>query len=234
MKVISQRLIFQAERILNPPSNFILGHSRYSCADATPTERGKGIFNIPLIPIADRKTKITHIYSSVSANTSEISKQVSPNVDLGIYSMKSNNLSLFEDFSDEQLIDCNLSVNGDSLNHGNLNKTELRETSYSKIADNIIAFDAVSDPVSPNNNELLFFPYRLGNNKPSIINKLTHIYSLAYDSNTQVNAGIELPSQTKYIVIMPFVSIPIPPSRFRVSIGKISVSILLNLILEDE
>jgi hypothetical protein len=234
MKIISQKIIFQASRIINPPSDFILGKSRYACADDTTTEHGKGIFNIPVIPTESRKTRITHIFSSVAANTSEISKQVSPSVEIGIYAMSDNNLSLFDCFSEEEITGCNLSLNDDPLTLDNLNAKSFHESNYAKTPDNIVSFNSVSNPISANSNELLFFPYRLANNKPSIVNKLNHVYSIAYDSNIQINTGIELPSQTKYIVLLPFVSVPIPPSRFRISIGKISVSILLNMILEDE
>ncbi len=234
MKIISQKLIFQADRITNPPSNFILGNSRYSCADATPTSRGKGSFNIPFISTDGRKTCITHIFSSISSNTSEISKQVSPIIEVGIYTITENNLSIFDCFSEEDITDCNLTINNNPLNYSNLASESFHESHYSKTPDNIISFDAVSDITSSHNNDLLFFPYRLTNNKASIVNKLNHVYSLAYDSNTQISTRIELPSQTKYIVLLPFVSIPITPSRFRVSIGKISVAVLLNMILEDE
>ncbi len=234
MKIISQKLIFQAERITNPPSDFILGNSRYLCSDATATEHGKGLFNLPVIPTDNRKSKITHIFSSISTNTSEISKQVSPNVEIGIFSLSENNLSMFDCFSETEINDCDLRINGNKLNSSNLISESLHESNYSKTPDNIISFDAVNNPSASNNNELLFFPYRLTNNKASIINKLTHIYSLAYDSNTQINANIDIPSQTKFIVLLPFVSIPIPPSRFRVSVGKISVSILMNMIIEEQ
>lgn len=233
MKVISQKLIFQSERLINPRSDFILGNSRYLCSEATTSEHGKGLFNIPIIPTDARKSKITHIYSSLCINNSEISKQVSPNVEIGIYSMPENDLSMFDCFEKSLIEDCELSLNNNKIVPERILLTSFNESNYSKTPDNIISFNAVNDFSSPLNNELLFYPYRLNNNKPSIINKLTHIYSLAYDSNTQINTNIELPSQTRYIALMPFVSIPIPASRYRVSVGKISVSILFNMVIEE-
>lgn len=233
MKTISQKLIFQAERIINPKSDFILGNSRYLCSDPTPSEQGKGLFNIPVIPTDNRKSRIIHIFSSISINNSEISKQVSPNVEIGIYSLPENNLSMFDCFSDADFNDCELSLNNNKILSSKLLSTSFNESNYSKTPDNIISFNSLSNPSSPLNNELLFFPYRLNNNKPSIINKLNHIYSIAFDSNTQINTNIELPSQTGYIALLPFVSIPIPPSRYRISVGKISVSILFNMVIED-
>lgn len=234
MKIISQRLIFQAERITNPPSNFILGNSRFSCADPTATHHGNGRFNIPIISTENRKSKITHIFSSICSNTSEISKQVSPIIEIGIYTLAENNLSLFNCFTEDELTSCNLTLNNNPLSLDNLNSTSFNESNYSKTPDNIIYFDAVNDPLSSENNELLFFPYRLTNNKPSILNNLNHLYSLAYDSNTEINTTIDIPSQTKYLAILPFVSIPIPASRFRISMGKISIAILLNIIMEND
>lgn len=236
---VSQKLIFSIEKLVNP-SNAKENLKQQYTPKTADLQNGRAIYSFGAIQLNSFKSKITNLTASIETNSSAIRKQIPPIVKIDFATSKTKNLYFFKQIKESKLFETDFKFNNTSIN----NFSELDEETFNTeanpvFANNIVEFDStvIDDPPNQDyKNELIYLP--MGNkNRPTIYDELAIFYSLSFQEWINLQTPIYLPEQSNYLLVFPYVTIPVPPSVFRNNIlreiyGTISVSILLNYNIE--
>lgn len=223
-KNISKKLVFIAEYILNPSSyRFLFNEEVLKTADSKP---GAGRFNFAAFDVKGNVV-IDKITASLSVNNSQVGKQIQPITSLSLFSHTSQTLSFLKTIEESKLDETQFRFNGNRvIDYDALSSKEFESSDKSRIPENLISFD------SDLNRDLIYFPQPVKGGK-SIVDNLNLLYNFSFQDYFQGSPMIEIPPATKLVMVFPNVSLPIPPSRFRASMGTIAVGIQLNIGYEE-
>jgi hypothetical protein len=221
---VSHKLVYIADKVINPVDDSqLLNLSRVKTA----TE-GKGLFSFCSINLNDRKLAIKNIDASVSSNFSS-SKGIEPNVQLFFLGSGSNSFDFLKKIPDLEFEESGLIINNETiLNKNDLDNKEFISINKSLTPLNVIKFNSTL------NNELVFIP-QPSKNEDSILNEFQNIYTTSFTNRFEKNSRIEIPIETKYLLVFPVASMPVPIPRnpLNVKTGNIKVSIILNFEIEE-
>ena len=114
------------------------------------------------------------------------------------------------------------------LNKGDLAGKEFSAVNQSLTPANVIKFNSTL------NDELVFIP-QPSKNQPSILEGLTSIYTTSFTDRFEKESSVYIPSQTKYLLVFPLVSMPIPIPRNPdiIRFGNIKVSVIVNFEINE-
>lgn len=244
-KVYSQSLIYHVERLVNPTSyNTLIKNSAelvddtidlskkpsgMSDSDYIEQQTPHALFNFLAIEIT-KKTKIKKIVASLVNNFSVVGKSIIPITKLSFYSLQNRNLDFFKNIDEPTLNLCKLSIDGTEYNSytdfATTGKNTFKVSERDRIPTNVVKFRSDNFKTYP------FLP-RTVKSKKSIIDPLSNFFNVSFSENLETNPNLDIQSQTKYLLIFPSASVPIPRSIVHTNSGNISVEILINLVLED-
>ena len=238
MQQVSQKLIFSIEKLLNPsPSDSI---KSLEIPKTAPLLNGKALFNFGAIKLDSTRNCIKNLTASLETNYSAVKKQINPITRLQFFTLSANNLSFLNSIPESKLLETGLSFDEQNLtSYSETNSTNFKVTTNSKYPENIIEFNSTVIDNPTNNDypdELPFLPIAI-KNRPTILDGLQGFYGISFQEYINIPEKIFVPDQSEYLLIFPYVTIPVPPSVVRsgvtrVSYGTISSSILLNFALE--
>jgi hypothetical protein len=221
---VSHKLVYITDKVINPVDDSqLLNLSRVKTALG-----GKGLFSFPAIKLGNRKVVIENIDASTSSNFSS-SKGIQPNVQLFFMGSGSNNYDFLKSIPDLEFEESGLIVNNQSiLIKDDLNGKEFTSVNQSLTPVNVIKFNSTL------NDELAFIP-QPAKNEDSILDGLSSIYTTSFIDRFDKTSPIEIPIQTKYLLVFPMVSMPVPIPRnpLIVRTGNIKISIILNFTLRE-
>ncbi|MDX1958358.1 MAG: hypothetical protein SFU98_07280 [Leptospiraceae bacterium] len=219
-RYINQKLIYIVENILNPSSFSYLLHEK--TLETAPSFNGKAKYNFAAFAISG-KVVIEKITASLTTNNSQVGRQIQPITNLSFFTTTVENLHFYKKIDESKLVETNFKFNGiPKVSHSQLSKTYFNASDKVRVPENIVSFDADL------NKELIYLPHKVkGVN--SIVDEIVPVYNCSFDFYFQDQPQLEIPSQAKYLLIFPTASLPIPPSRIRVSQGTIAVGIDLYI-----
>ena len=136
---------------------------------------------------------------------------------------------ILSNIEDDDFEQSGLIVNNESiLNKGDLAGKEFSAVNQSLTPANVIKFNSTL------NDELVFIP-QPSKNQPSILEGLTSIYTTSFTDRFEKESSVYIPSQTKYLLVFPLVSMPIPIPRNPdiIRFGNIKVSVIVNFEINE-
>jgi hypothetical protein len=235
---VSQKLIFSVEKLLNPsPTDSI---KSLEIPKTAPLLNGKALYNFGAIKLDSTKNCIKNLTASLDTNYSAVKKQINPITRLQFFTVSNNNLSFLNSISESKLTETNFTFSEVNLNSfSDTNSTNFQLTTNSKYPENIIEFNCTVIDNPTNNDypdELPYLPIAI-KNRPTILSGMQGFYAISFQEYINIPDRILIPDQSEYVLIFPYVTIPVPPSITRsgvtrISHGTISISILLNFQLE--
>lgn len=234
MQTVSQKLIFSVEKLLNPsPADSL---KSVEIPKTAPLLDGKALYNFAATKLESRQNYIKNLNASLEANYSILRKQVTPITRLLFTTVSKNSISFLNNIREDKLTETNLKFKNDLItSYSQASSTMFDTTDSAKFPENIIEFEAtvIDDPSNDNYpDELPYLPIALKNRK-TIFDSLKIFYALSFQDTLNIPETIWIPPQSEYLLIFPFVSVPVPPSVVRsgvtrVSYGTITTSTLLN------
>lgn len=235
MSSIAQKLLFSAENVLGASSSDILKDLELprSAVTVDPEMLGKGSYSIATIRLPKRVNRIESITATLAENYSSTKKNSNPISQLMIFGTSSESL-YFARYIDELLFSkSNLKFNGIPINNrSDLSKLKLNFNNVTNSPNNIFSFNAV--PNSDNTkHELHFFP-KYVKDTPCIFGDLTRFFWFSFYDQFTVKNPIKIPSQIEYLLIFPYATLPVVPSKTSNATANIYTSYFLNLELGEE
>lgn len=221
---VSHKLVYISEKVINPTDESLL----LNLGRVKTTTGGKGLFSFVAVKLGNKNTVLQNIDASTSSNFST-AKGIQPNVQLFFMGVNSNSLEFFKNIPDDKFEESGLIANNKQiLTKDDLTGEEFTSVNQSLTPVNVIKFNSTLD------NELVFIP-QPSQNEDSILDGLTSIYNTSFVDRFTKESSIAIPSQTKYLLVFPFVSMPVPIPRNPLNIrwGNIAISILLNFKLQE-
>lgn len=223
-RLISQKLIFNADKVINP-EGVLLSEGYFQTARDL---EGSAYFNFCAIPLYGKKTTITSISASLAENYSSIGRSVHPVSQLGFYTYNSDTISFLDSIDESKLAECKLEIDNEPIrNFDDLKKSYYTSEGGERFVKNVIKFNSdLSD-------KLLYLP-RSTKNEPSIVDSMKRFFQLSFTELASVSYPITIPSQASYLLIFPFVTMPIRSSLILKTPGNLAVAIFLNILIEEE
>lgn len=221
---VSHKLVYIADKVINPIDDTqLLNLARVKTALG-----GKGLFSFAAIKLPTKNTVLQNVDASTSSNFSS-SKGIQPNIQLFFMGVNSNSFNFLSNIEDDDFEQSGLIVNNESI----LNKSDLAGKEFSAVNQsltpaNVIKFNSTL------NDELVFIP-QPSKNQPSILEGLTSIYTTSFTDRFEKESSVYIPSQTKYLLVFPLVSMPIPIPRNPdiIRFGNIKVSVIVNFEINE-
>lgn len=221
---VSHKLVYIADKVINPIDDTqLLNLARVKTALG-----GKGLFSFAAIKLPTKNTFLQNLDASTSSNFSS-SKGIQPNIQLFFMGVNSNSFNFLSNIEDDDFEQSGLIVNNESI----LNKSDLAGKEFSAVNQsltpaNVIKFNSTL------NDELVFIP-QPSKNQPSILEGLTSIYTTSFTDRFEKESSVYIPSQTKYLLVFPLVSMPIPIPRNPdiIRFGNIKVSVIVNFEINE-
>jgi hypothetical protein len=221
---VSHKLVYIANKVINPiDDTLLLNQGRVKTALG-----GNGLFSFVAIKLGDKNTVLENIDVSTSSNFSS-SKGIQPNVQLLFMGANSKSLDFFKNIPDEKFEQSALVINNQPIpTKADIDNLEFRSIDQSLIPENVVRFNSTLD------NELIFLPQPM-KGESSILDSLTNIYTTSFVDRFDKQSGFLIPSQTAYLLVFPFVSMPVPIPRnpLNVASGNIKINIILNFELRE-
>jgi hypothetical protein len=221
---VSHKLVYIADKVINPIDDTqLLNLARVKTALG-----GKGLFSFAAIKLPTKNTVLQNVDASTSSNFSS-SKGIQPNIQLFFMGVNSNSFNFLSNIEDDDFEQSGLIVNNESiLNKGDLAGKEFSAVNQSLTPANVIKFNSTL------NDELVFIP-QPSKNQPSILEGLTSIYTTSFTDRFEKESSVYIPSQTKYLLVFPLVSMPIPIPRNPdiIRFGNIKVSVIVNFEINE-
>lgn len=223
-RLISQKLVFNADKVINPPG-VLLNEGYFETAEDL---EGSAYFNFCAIPLRGKKTTITSITASLAENYSSIGRSVHPVSQLGFYSYNSDNLSFLNSIDETMLGECKLKFDDEPIDSfsKSSNTRYYKSEGGERFVKNVIEFD------SSLGNELPYLPRAVKNQK-AIVDSMNPFFNIAFTELVNIYYPIPVPSQAKNIFIFPFATMPIRSSLILKSPGTLAIAIFLNILLEE-
>ncbi|MCB1176356.1 MAG: hypothetical protein KDK36_02145 [Leptospiraceae bacterium] len=219
--IVTQKLIFAADKIINP-ANILLNEGYYETAQ---DQLGKAKFNFCAIPIYGKQTKVVSISASLAENYSSTGRSVHPVSQIAIYVSRNKTISFLNKISEEKLIECRLKFDKENiLSFEDLSREYKISDSYTPV--NIVEFDATLD------NKLPYLP-RAVRGEPSIVDGMRKFFECSFVDSYIYNHPLIVPSQTDYLLVFPFSTIPIRSSLILGNAGNLSIAIIVTIVLEE-
>lgn len=221
---VSHKLVYIADKVINPIDDTQL----LNLARVKTAFEGKGLFSFAAIKLGSKNTILQKIDASTSSNFSS-SKGIQPNIQLLFMGANSNSFDFLKNIPDDKFEESGLIVNNESiLTKNDLNGKEFSAVNQSLTPVNVIKFNATLE------NELVFIP-QPSKNEESILEGLTSIYTTSFTDRFEKESSVLIPSQTKYLLVFPLVSMPVPIPRNPAIIrfGNIKVSVIVNFELVE-
>ncbi len=232
---VSQKIFFSAENVLGALSSDVLQNKELprSISTVDPAFLGRGSYNILAVELSGLHTKINSITATLSENYSNTRKNSNPISQLLLFTTNSDTMYFAGNVKSDLFEQSSFTFNGiPVLNKNDLSEFSLNGNNTANTPKNIISFKAVPD-LATNEHYLHFFPkYTLG--KLSTIDTLDRIYWFSFYDQFVLNVPIKLPSQAKYLLIMPYVTLPVVPSKLSVASANIYTSYFINLELGED
>lgn len=235
---VSQKLIFSIEKLLNPSASDSI--KALEVPKTAPLLNGKALYNFGAIKLSSTRNYIKNLTASLETNYSAVRKQITPITKLQFFTLSSNNLSFLNSIPESKLLETNFIFDSGSItSHADAKNKNFNVTTNSKYPENVIEFSAtvIDDPLNNDYpDELPYLPLAI-KNRTTILDGMSGFYNISFQEYINIPEEIIIPDQSEYLLIFPYVTIPVPPSVVRsgvtrISYGTISVSILLNFQLE--
>lgn len=234
MSSIAQKLFFSAENILGALSSDILKDLELPRSAFTndPAALGKGSYSIAAIRLTKLTNRIDSITATLSENYSSTKKNSNPISQLMIFGVSSDNLYFARNINDSLFASSDFRFNDvPILGHSGLSDSKLNFNNKINSPTNIVSFKAVSN-LANTGHDLHFFA-KYVKNIPCILDNLQRIFWFSFYDQFTLKNPIMIPSQVEYLLIFPYVTLPVVPSKMSIATANIYTSYFLNIELGE-
>lgn len=219
---VYKRLVFETRNI-EPASSQVLGTSYPRTTEGV---SGGGFWNVGIIKLPKRSTRLSGIIASLAENQSNVGKSVKPIIGFSLHIAGSKTVNFLSNITESKFPETALELDGVPINtHSDCN-IEMNDQFVDLYPRNVIEFS------SDINRDILFLP-RSFNGLPSVVDELETFKTISFQDFFSTNVPINIPAGGEYLLITPYATAPVPQYVYITSSGTISVAINFNAELED-
>ncbi|TGK25381.1 hypothetical protein [Leptospira stimsonii] len=225
---ISKKIVYSAQNILNPPDTLVLLEK--NLPKSAYNLPGEMTFSIGAFDVSNLKApKITGILATLSQNYSKVRRSYLPATTLHFFSVSERGLhSVLASFSDSDFANSKFKFDGKPVPTLETLRDISFELDFNKsdiVLKNIVTFESYGP-----NYEFLFAPRH--NPVRSIFDKIQKFWSVSFTDYLDSKVQVDIPSQTKYVLIIPDASAPTPISKTQTK-SDISLQSLVTLNVSE-
>ncbi|WP_061247767.1 hypothetical protein [Leptospira noguchii] len=221
---VSKKIVYSVRNILNPPdSSVLLEKNLPKSAYDIP---GEQYFTIGAFDVSSLKVPvITGILATLAQNYSKVRRSYLPATTLHFFSVTDRSLySVLSKFTDTEFLNSDFKLDDRPIPNLATLKDESFSLSFNK--NDVALKNVVSYKTYGPDYTFHFAPRH--NPVRSIFDNLTKFWSVSFTDYLESKVKVEIPSQTKYVLIFPDASAPTPISKTQTK-SDISLQTLVTL-----
>lgn len=225
---VFKKIVYSVRNILNPPDSSVLLEKNLPISAYNVP--GEQYFTIGAFDVSSMKAPvITGILATLAQNYSKVRRSYLPVTTLHFFSVSDRGLySILSKFTDQEFLNSDFKLDDRPVPTLATLKDESFLLNFNK--NDVALKNVVSYKTYGPDYTFLFAPRH--NPVRSIFDNLTKFWSVSFTDSLESKVKVEIPSQTKYVLIFPDASAPTPISKTQTK-SDISLQTLVTLNISE-